>query len=280
MESFSDYEDEDDLSESESEQSDSDSDSDEDFVLDVAKKQKIDPESRVKEKSIKRTNSGFQSSFATHRDVKGESQRKGNHVTTKVTGMKKLPPGHRAPTDPAPDHITLHSDKKGSGGKRKYNPNDQVSAHLGGMATFGVPATKGLGMSLDASPIYNRLHLQGHEKELLDTDKKKGARTWDAMSQIELEDPSEPARLQELENNSNVTKERAAKRILTAKKKSPNVRAIKKFTTDLESSKQEKIHGEYERDYAYLAKDKWFKDSYDPDNSSGDEDIEKGEMKY
>jgi hypothetical protein len=280
VEQFYDDDDEHDEDDRDSSSSEHEDEDDEDYSeRKPGTKTKIDKDSYPAKKNTTKKGSKTIREFSTVGGVHGTSTQDGDHFDTHVKGMRKLPPGFRAPTDPAPNHITLHSDAKGPKGRRKYNEKDQVSSHLGGMATFGVPAQKGLGMSLDASPHYNRQHLDGHEKKLLAIERGDGSkkkRTWEAMSEVDVQDPMDPDRLKMLVDNTHVTEDRAKSRILAAKKKSPDIKSIAKYKTTLTSDKGEEIEDEYGPDYMHLAKPSWMRKSYDPDDSSGDDDIDKG----
>jgi hypothetical protein len=264
-------------------ESEADNESDEDYVEPKPSGKGVDPQARPTSKpKLSRTASGSDlTTFTTGHGLNASVKRKYDQIKTSVTGMKKQ--HRRAPTDPSPGHVTLHHTKKSAKGRRQYNPNDQQSTHVAGLACMGVPGTKGTGTVLDASPHYNRQHLNGHESQVL---AHGPGTTWNAKSEIDLEKPNAPGRVQAIASapglNPLVTKDRIGRRMSAVVQKSPKARSIKRFKTEWGSlpgggKKAKKVTKTYGRDLQHMCKDKWFKKhGYDPDDSSGDEDVTKG----
>jgi hypothetical protein len=248
----------------------------EDAPKSAKKKGKTDPNSNPENVEVVRTGSGTEiTTFETANGLSARSQRKDDVLETSVTGMKKQ--AHRARTQPATGHVTLHSEAKGPKGGRKYNPNDQASVHVGGPAIFGVPGTKNAKMTVDASPWYNKQHIKGHEAQLHAGD-APGLR-WDADTRVVLEDPEAEERLDEGEGQAALRADRARvqKRMRAVKEANPDARAVQSMDTEYSSNAGATFVDRYGRDLRYYCKEKWFGDAYDPDDSSSDKDV-RGEV--
>ena len=203
-------------------------------------------------------------------------EQQGAVTKTQLSGMSALPPGFTARRDPLEGKISLHSEKKGAGGGRKHNPNDTHSTHTAGMAMFGVPSQPGLGTGHDASAQYNRQYYP-HEVRL----RAKPGRKWSSRSEVETENLNTPARIKAIMDdparNPKLTKARLTKRLDAHIAKNPETKGIKRARIEYSSDRGEVVDsGDLGRDIWKGAKEKWFTDDYDPDDSSSDEDVRKG----
>jgi hypothetical protein len=208
--------------------------------------------------------------------VQATVEQEGAVTRTSLSGMVALPPGLSARRDPLEGKVSLHSEKKGAGGGRKHNPNDTHSTHTAGMAMFGVPSQPGLGTGHDASAPYNRKYYP-HEARL----RAKPGRTWRSESEVVTENLDDPARITAIMNDPNrhpkLTEARLKKRLQTHITKNAKTRGIKRSRIDYTSDRGEVVNsGDLGRDIWKGAKEKWFTDDYDPDDSSSDEDVRKG----
>ena len=239
---------------------------------------KIDEDSKPTRVETKLHKGWEVTTFETKHGVKGTARRKDNVLETEVTGMKKLPSGTRAPTGPAPGHITYHSVEKGPKSGRKYSPKDQASVHIAGPASHGVPGTTGAYMTVDGSSNYNRQHSLGHERKLRNMPQK---RKWAAKTRVELEPTNSSDRVNAIAHEYSLDKkgkQRLQRRMNAVVKKNPQARSVRSMETTYTSDHpgDSPIMGKYGRDFDHHVKPGWLKPDYNSGASSGDEDIEKG----
>jgi hypothetical protein len=255
-----------------------DSESGDDYYEEEKKESKtrINPDCKPQNLSITRTPTGSDlTEFDTKRGLKASLKRKGSHLRGNVKKMRKLAPGERADTKPATGHVKLHQKNKGKKGGRKHNPNDAHSAHTAGLACMGLPGMHGA--TVDASPAYNRQHKEGHEKRML----KYPTEEWNMESHVHFEDMESPARLKEIEQKYKgfgLTQKRVAQRAKAYKKKNPEAKAVQSYSVKASSDKKHQVTQNYGRDVDYGLKQKWTRKGYDPDDSSGDDDVTKGHV--